>query len=133
MILRGGERGILKATASKTQNLPAKSLDGQIKTAKFYLLMPNKGYFRSARKAARHANYRDRNSCSSRRFVRIVIERRKETLRKFIGLPVFMAFAYCVQFGVEDDSYVRAGGAALILFFIFALAFFELYFWGDEL
>lgn len=45
----------------------------------------------------------------------------------------FMAFAYCVQFGVGDDSYVRAGGAALILFFIFALAFFELYFWGDEL
>ena len=46
---------------------------------------------------------------------------------------VFMAFAYCVQFGVGDDSYVRVGGAALILFFIFALAFFELYFWGDEL
>ena len=45
----------------------------------------------------------------------------------------FMAFAYCVQFGVGDDSYVRAGGAALIVFFIFALAFFEIYFWGDEL
>jgi hypothetical protein len=39
-----------------------------------------------------------------------------------------MAFAYCVQFGVGDDSYARAGGAALIVFFIFALAFFELYF-----
>jgi len=25
------------------------------------------------------------------------------------------------------------GGAALIVFFIFALTFFELYFWGDEL
>lgn len=45
----------------------------------------------------------------------------------------FMAFAYCVQFGVGDESYVRAGGAALIVFFIFALAFFKLYFWGDEL
>ncbi|WP_298063333.1 hypothetical protein [uncultured Campylobacter sp.] len=45
----------------------------------------------------------------------------------------FMALAYCVQFGVGDDSYTRAGGAALIVFFIFALAFFELYFWGDEL
>jgi len=45
----------------------------------------------------------------------------------------FMAFAYCVQFGVGDDSYVRVGGAALIVFFIFALTFFELYFWGDEL
>lgn len=44
-----------------------------------------------------------------------------------------MAFAYCVQFGVGDDSYVRAGGTALILFLSFALAFFELYFWGDEL
>ena len=31
----------------------------------------------------------------------------------------FMALAYCVQFGVGDDSYTRAGGA-----FIFALAFF---------
>ena len=45
----------------------------------------------------------------------------------------FMTFTYCVQFGVGDKSYVRAGGAALIVFFIFALAFFELYFWGDEL
>jgi len=45
MILRGGERGILKAVASKAQNLPAKSLDGQIKTAKFYHLMPNNGSF----------------------------------------------------------------------------------------
>ena len=36
----------------------------------------------------------------------------------------FMALAYCVQFGVGDDSYTRAGGAALIVFFIFALAFF---------
>ena len=45
----------------------------------------------------------------------------------------FMTFMYYVQFGVGDESYVRAGGAALILFFIFALAFFELYFWGDEL
>ena len=45
----------------------------------------------------------------------------------------FMAFAYWVQFGIGDDSYVRVGGAALILFFIFAVAFFELYFWGDEL
>ena len=45
----------------------------------------------------------------------------------------FMAFTYCVQFGVGDESYVLAGGAALIVFFIFALAFFELYFWGDEL
>jgi len=46
MILRGGEQkiifkcdeqGILKAAAStKAQNLPAKNLDGQIKTAKFY-------------------------------------------------------------------------------------------------
>ena len=124
--LRGGERGILKAVASKAQNLPAKSLDGQIKTAKFYLLMPNKGYFRSARKAAHHANYRDRSSHNSRRFVRIVTQKRKETLRKFSGLPVFLAFAHCVQFGVGDDSYVRAGGAVLILFFIFALAFFEL-------
>ena len=66
-------------------------------------------------------------------FVRIVIERRKEALRKFSGLPVFMAVAYCVQFGVGDESYVRAGGAALISFFIFALAFFKPYFWGDEL
>ena len=65
--------------------------------------------------------------------MRIVIKRRKETLRKFSGLPIFMAFAYCVQFGVGDDSYVRVGGAALILFFIFAVAFFELYFWSDEL
>ena len=45
----------------------------------------------------------------------------------------FMTFTYCVQFGVGDESYVRAGGAALIVFFIFALAFFELCFWGDEL
>ncbi|WP_297987897.1 hypothetical protein [uncultured Campylobacter sp.] len=45
----------------------------------------------------------------------------------------FMAFAYCVQFGVGDDSYVRVDGAALIVFFIFAIAFFELYLWGDEL
>ena len=45
----------------------------------------------------------------------------------------FMAFTYCVQFGVGDESYVRAGDVALIVFFIFALAFFELYFWGDEL
>jgi len=46
MILRGGERGILKAAAStKAQNLPAKSLDGQIKTAKFHLLTPNKSHF----------------------------------------------------------------------------------------
>lgn len=45
----------------------------------------------------------------------------------------FYGVAYCVQFSVGDDSYVRAGGAALIVFFIFALAFFELYFWGDEL
>ena len=44
-----------------------------------------------------------------------------------------MAFAYCVQFGVGDESYDRVGGAALIVFFIFAVAFFELYFWGDEL
>nr|WP_315084264.1 hypothetical protein [uncultured Campylobacter sp.] len=36
MILRGGERGILKAASTKAQNLPAKGLDGQIKTAKFY-------------------------------------------------------------------------------------------------
>jgi len=37
MILRGGEREILKAVAStKAQNLPAKSLDEQIKMAKFY-------------------------------------------------------------------------------------------------
>ncbi|WP_298053455.1 hypothetical protein [uncultured Campylobacter sp.] len=104
-----------------------------VSVTKFYLLMLAKGYFCPTRKAVRHANYRDRSSHASRRFVRIVIERRKETLRKFSGLPVFMAFAYCVQFGVRDDSYVRAGGAALIVFFIFAVAFFELYFWGDEL
>ena len=153
--LRGGEREILKAAAPKAQNLPANSLDEQIKTAKFYrksrqgaikscefiltsvvkfyLLMLAKGYFCPTRKATRHANYRDHSSHSSRRFVRIVIERRKEALREFSGLPVFMAFAYCVQFDVGDDSYIRVGGAALILFFIFALAFFELYFWGDEL
>ncbi|EEV17173.1 hypothetical protein [Campylobacter gracilis] len=36
MILRGGERGILKAVAStKGRNLPAKGLDGQIKTQNF--------------------------------------------------------------------------------------------------
>ena len=156
MILRGGEREILKAAAStKAQNLPAEGLGGQIKTAKFYrksrqgaikscefilasvakfyLLMLAKGYLCPARKVTRHANYRDRSSHNSRRFVRIVIERRKEALRKFSGLTVFLAFAYCVQFGVGDDSYVRVGGAALIVFFIFALAFFELYFWGDEL
>ena len=46
MILRGGEREILKAVAStKAQNLPAKSLDEQIKMAKFYHLLPNNGYF----------------------------------------------------------------------------------------
>jgi len=45
MILRGGERGILKAVAPKAQNLPAKSLDWQIKTAKFHLLTLNNGYF----------------------------------------------------------------------------------------
>ena len=56
---------------------------------KFYLLMLAKGYFCTARKAARHANYRDRSSHNSRRFVRIVIERRKEALRKFSGLFVF--------------------------------------------
>ena len=65
--------------------------------------------------------------------MRIVIERRKETLANLAACLFFMAFAYYVQFGVGDDSYVRVGGAALILFFIFALAFFELYFWGDEL
>jgi len=67
--------------------------------------------------------------------VRIVIERRKEALRKLSGLPVFMAFVYCVQFGVGDDSYVRVGGAALILFlslrllfssFIFGVTSFEI-------
>ena len=37
MILKSDEQGILKAVAStKAQNLPAKSLDEQIKTAKFY-------------------------------------------------------------------------------------------------
>ena len=56
---------------------------------KFYLLMLAKGYFCPARKAARHANYRDRSSHNSLRFVRIVIERRKEALRKFSGLLVF--------------------------------------------
>lgn len=68
MILKSGEQVILTAVAStKAQNLPAKSLDGQIKTAKFYrksrqgaikscefiltsvvkfyLLMPNDGHF----------------------------------------------------------------------------------------
>ncbi|WP_314987716.1 hypothetical protein [uncultured Campylobacter sp.] len=37
IIFKYGEREILKAAAStKAQNLPAKSLDEQIKTAKFY-------------------------------------------------------------------------------------------------
>ncbi len=60
----------------------------------------------------------------------------KDEKKRFANLAAclfFMAFAYCVQFGIGDDSYVRVGGAALILFFIFAVAFFELYFWGDEL
>ncbi|WP_298705074.1 hypothetical protein [uncultured Campylobacter sp.] len=42
----------------------------------------------------------------------------------------FMAFTYCVQFGVGDESYIRAGGAALIVFFIFAVAFFRALFLG---
>lgn len=57
----------------------------------------------------------------------------KKRIANLAACLFFMAFAYCVQFGVRNDSYVRVGGAALILFFIFALAFFELYFWGDEL
>ncbi len=36
MILKSDEQVILKAAAPKARNLPAKSLDGQIKTAKFY-------------------------------------------------------------------------------------------------
>ena len=57
----------------------------------------------------------------------------KKRSANLVACLSFMAFAYCVQFGVEDDNYVRVGGAALIVFFIFALAFFELYFWDDEL
>ena len=57
----------------------------------------------------------------------------KKRSANLVACLSFMAFVYCVQFGVGDESYVRAGGAALIVFFIFALAFFELYFWGDEL
>lgn len=51
----------------------------------------------------------------------------KDEKKHFANLAAclfFMAFTYCVLFGVGDDSYARAGGAALILFFIFALAFF---------
>ncbi|WP_298029416.1 hypothetical protein [uncultured Campylobacter sp.] len=36
IIFKCGERGILKAASTKAQNLPAKGLDGQIETAKFY-------------------------------------------------------------------------------------------------
>jgi len=74
MILRGDEQGILKAAAStKAQNLPAKSLDWQIKTAKFHLLRRIRALSHPTLKAARHANYRDRSSHNSRRFVRIVV------------------------------------------------------------
>ena len=37
----------------------------------------------------------------------------------------FMAFTYCVQFGIGDDSYVRVGGAALILFFLYSRLLFS--------
>ena len=35
----------------------------------------------------------------------------------------FMAFTYYVQFGVGNESYVRAGGAALIVFLSLRLLF----------
>ena len=42
----------------------------------------------------------------------------------------FMAFTYCVQFGVGDESYVLAGGAALIVFFYLCACFFRALFLG---
>ncbi len=42
----------------------------------------------------------------------------------------FMAFAYYVQFGVGDESYVRAGGAALISLFYLCACFFRALFLG---